>query len=78
MNGLTTKECKVSAYIAKDDKSNTFTIYSGHAFGPVITANDLTEAKAKFEEALNIAHAVRNLNFFAAAVKATNSCQGQE
>jgi len=73
MNGLTAKTCKVSAYIAKDDKSGDFTIYTGHACGPIISAPNLIEAKTKFEEALNFAHAVRNLNYYAAAVKATDA-----
>jgi hypothetical protein len=73
MEGLTAKTCKVEAYIVKDDKSNTITIYTGHACGPVISASNIDEAKAKFENALNFAHAVRNLNFYAAAVKASDA-----
>lgn len=55
---------KVEAYIIEDVHDKTFTIALRGKGGPIITEKTKALAKAKFEEALKLSNAVRNLIYF--------------
>lgn len=73
---ITTQTFK--AIIVKDNSDKSFTIFLDGLSGPVISASNLEEAKRKFDEAMNLACAVRNLNVFAAAIKERDAQQREK
>lgn len=52
------------ALIYKDEENDVFTVFSLEKGGPIVSDNSIELAKTKFEDALRLASAVRNLLFF--------------
>ena len=49
-----------------------YTIYLEHAGGPIISDSNLDTAKTKFDKALKLSYAVRNLKYYVEAVKSSD------
>lgn len=68
MKGLNVTTTKFKAIVLEDKITKGVIIYLEEKGGPIISAPTLEEAKAKFEEALNLGCAVRNLHYYNDAV----------
>lgn len=70
MNNIEVKTISITAYVTKDVREGVFTVFMEGKGGPIISAPTEEEAKIKFEEALNLSCAVKNLLTYNDAVKA--------
>ncbi|MCB9224150.1 MAG: hypothetical protein H6582_08250 [Crocinitomicaceae bacterium] len=59
----------IDALYFKDSENDVYTISMLDKGGPVVSAKTLDEAKAKFEESIKLAMAIRNLTYFRGANK---------
>jgi hypothetical protein len=73
VNDIVLGTAEVTAYICKD--GGNYVIYSTGKGGAMIVAPTKDEAKKKFNEALNMVFALRNLMFYDAVLKADDQAK---
>lgn len=75
MENIKIKMETFNAIVVHDKVAESYTIFLDGLSGPVVSAPKLEDAKTKFDEAMKLACSVRNLNVFAAALKAHDAQQ---
>lgn len=69
---MSIKSVKITAFILEDKVDNLYTVFMEGDGGPIISDKDRETALTKFERALHMACAVKNVITLQKAMKSTN------